>query len=82
MDRNDYARQVIYDAIARLLPTMGRDFNVKIACETASDNRIKTSVCIIPLTNLGRAIVPHIRDNINMAIREVVKEAPNDWIEG
>jgi len=55
-------KQVVYDAVARLLPVMGKDFLIDVGVDGRDGARAKVSVIVTPLTPLGKAIVPTLRE--------------------
>ena len=81
MQREDLAKELIYDALAQLLPTMGRDFVVSIQLKPHDKDKVGTNITFTPLTPLGRAILPHIRDNLTPMMQKLAQErgmAEND----
>ena len=74
MQREDLARELIYDALAQLLPTMGRDFVVDIKIGPHDNAQVSTSVSIVPLTPLGAAILPHIKQNLTPTMQRLAQE--------
>jgi hypothetical protein len=72
--KTEYVTEVVYDAVAAALPTMGRDFTIEIQCEPGENNNMKTNVRVIPLTPLGKAIMPHMKAGIKEALNEAAKE--------
>jgi len=75
MSRDDLARELIYDALAQLLPTMGRDFTVDIQISPQHDRtKVSTNIQFTPLTAVGRAILPHIRENLTATMQRLAQE--------
>ena len=73
MGNKGIAEDIIYEAVYRLLPTMGRDFEVSVDIVRNGDT-FRTSVNIKPLTELGRVIIPYMRRHIRDMISTVGKE--------
>lgn len=74
MRREELAKELIYDALAQLLPTMGRDFVVDVKVAPHDDAQVSTSVSITPLTPLGAAILPHIKQNLTPTMQRLAQE--------
>lgn len=73
MDKTEHAREFVYEAIARLLPSLGKDFNVDISCQVV-DGKVRTHVSLIPLTDLGKAIIPYMRKDMRKTLTVIAEE--------
>ena len=66
MITDDSIKTAIYDAIARALPTLGKDFSVDISVA----NR-QAHVVFKAHTPMGRALVPHLRASLQEYFKHV-----------
>ena len=74
MQRAELAKELIYDALARMLPTLGRDFTVEITTTPGAGDIVHTDMKFKPLTDMGRAIAPLIRRDLTAAVQALTKE--------
>lgn len=74
MGRQDLAREIVYDSIARLLPTLGRDFTVDVTFDGFETETVRTSMKLVALTEMGQAIMPMIRRDLPRMMEQVTKE--------
>lgn len=74
MQRIELARELIYDGIARLLPTMGRDFKIELNITPGEGDIMHTDLKFIPLTDMGRAIAPLIKRGLTGIMQQMTLE--------
>ena len=74
MSKEDYARELVYDSIAQLLPTLGRDFTVDIELTAAGAEHVNTAVKFVPLTEMGKAILPHMQKHLAITMQRLAAE--------
>ena len=74
MSKEAYARELVYDSIARLLPTLGRDFTVDIELTADGPEHVNTTVKFVPITDMGKAILPHMQKNLAITMQRIAAE--------
>lgn len=77
----DMARALVYDAVASLLPALGKDYNIEVDVKPAGNERLATNVSIVPLTPLGRLLIPHLQANLSAAMRKIAQEQNDERTE-
>lgn len=73
--KQNYMRSIVYEAITRLLPAMGRDFRVRI--EFIDDNHM--NIGIDDITPLGTAVKRALMMKLNETIKTVQKEKEEEY---
>lgn len=77
--RVEYSRGMVLDAVARLLPFGGRDFDVEVAASVTegfgpSAGRLPVSIKFVPKTAMGQAIMPVIEQQLPVMLEVVERE--------
>ena len=60
----------VYEAVARILPTMGKDFTLKIEYDGT-----QLSIGYHALTDLGVAIQPFVQYQLPIVLKQIEKES-------
>lgn len=71
--KTEFVHQIIYDIIANLMPSLGRDFTVdlNVTDEDALGRHVPTSIKIKALTRMGEAVTPIIAEGLNQVITKM-----------
>ena len=83
MQKSEQARDIALDALARLLPVFGRDFDLQIVPTAipGKPGHFSTSVNYIPLSEMGHAIRPILAKLLGPEIEKVSIERGMHEIE-
>lgn len=74
MSAEDMFRDVVNDAIARLLPYAPRDFTVDVKLEPTSERgKFSANVCVTAITDIGKSIRPVLQQQLGAEIAKALK---------
>lgn len=73
--KQNYMLGVVYEAVSRLLPVMGKDFKINV--QFLDDNHM--NITVDDLTPLGTAVKRVLLANLNETIKVVQKEKEEDY---